>query len=108
MISSASTAGRPKRIWIADSSRFSTALYSPAEHRLERRDHVADDVFRRVVQQRCEPVADVDARYLLAHHGFDQQRVLRHREDVRARGLAVPARHPRQSMRDVDDLDVER
>ena len=83
-------------------------LVVAAEHRLERRDHVADDIFRRVVQQRREPEADVDARHLLAHHGFHQQRVLRHREDMRAAGLPVPARDARQAMGDVGDLDIER
>jgi hypothetical protein len=33
--------------------------------------------------------------------------VLRHREHVRALGLAVPAGHPRQPVSDVLDLDVE-
>ena len=42
------------------------------------------------------------------HHGFDQERVLGDREDMRAAGLAVPARDPRQPMGDVGDLDVER
>jgi len=52
--------------------------------------------------------AGVDSRRLCAHHGFDQQRVLRHREDMRAAGLPVPARDPRQPMGDVGDFDVER
>ena len=60
------------------------------------------------MQQRREPEAHIDARRLLAHHGFDQQRVLRDRENMRAAGLAVPARDPRQPMGDVGDLDVER
>ena len=52
--------------------------------------------------------ADVDARRLLAHHRFDQQRVLRHREDMRATGLAVPARDACEPMGDIGDLDIER
>ena len=83
-------------------------LVVAAEHRLEWRDHVADDIFRRVVQQSREPKADIDARHLLAHHGFHQQRVLRHREDMRAAGLPVPARDARQAMGDIGDLDIER
>ncbi len=52
--SAGSSGGRPKRRWIAASSRFSTRLVGVADHRLERRDHVADHVFRRVVQQQRE------------------------------------------------------
>ena len=37
-------------------------LVGAADHRLERRDHVADDVFRRVVQQDREPRLAVEAR----------------------------------------------
>ena len=37
-----------------------------------------------------------------------QERVLRHREDVVADGLPVPARDAREAVRDVLDLDVER
>ena len=39
---------------------------------------------------------------------LDQKRVLGDREDVLADGLAVPAGDPREPMRDVLDLDVER
>ena len=41
-------------------------------------------------------------------HGLDQQRVLGDREDMRAVGLAVPARDAGEPVRDVVDLDVER
>jgi hypothetical protein len=47
-------------------------LVGAADHGLERRDHVANDVFRRVVQQRREPYAIVDTRRLLAQHRFHQ------------------------------------
>jgi len=30
------------------------------------------NIFRRIVQQRGEPEADIDPRRLLAHHGLDQ------------------------------------
>src|SRR5215213_714920 len=57
--------------WLRDRPRRQQPLLHhlvvAAEHRLERRDHVADDIFRRVVQQRCNPEAGVDARHLLAH-----------------------------------------
>src|SRR5215207_8037200 len=39
---------------------------------------------------------------------FDQQRVLRHREDVLPDSLPVPARDAREAMGDVFDLDVQR
>ncbi len=48
-------------------------------------------------------VTDLPARDLL-----HQQRVLGDRKDVRPDGLAVPARDPRETMRDVLDLYVER
>ena len=82
-------------------------LVGVADHRLERRDHVADHVFRRVVQQHAEPAGTIEAR-ALARDDLDQQRMLGDGEDVRALGLAVPARHARETMGDVLDLDVER
>ena len=60
------------------------------------------------MQQGGQPQLFVDPRRARAHHGFDQQRVLRDREDMRAAGLAVPAGDTRQPMGDVGDLDVER
>ena len=87
---------------------FFDRLVVAAEHRFERRDHVADDIFRRVVQQGREPHRCIEPRRLFAHHGFDQQRVLRDREDMRAAGLAVPARNACQPMGDIGYLDVER
>ena len=83
-------------------------LVGVADHRLERRDHVADHVFRRVVQQDREPRPPVEPRRARPRHRLDQQRVLRDREDMRAVGLAVPARDAREPVRDVLDLDVER
>ncbi|MGY3360983.1 hypothetical protein ACVWZK_007646 [Bradyrhizobium sp. GM0.4] len=60
------------------------------------------------MQQRGKPHALIHAGILVPHHGFDQQRMLRDREDVCADGLAVPAGNTRQPMRDVGDLDIER
>ena len=59
-------------------------LVGVADHRLERRDHVADHIFRRVVQQDRKPRPPVEARRARARDGLDQQRVLRDREDMRA------------------------
>ena len=50
----------------------------------------------------------VEARRPRPRHAIDQQRVLRDREDVRAVGLAVPARDAGEPVRDVLDLDVKR
>ena len=55
-----------------------------------------------------EAAVAVEARNLGARQRLDQQRVLRDGEDVRALGLAVPARDAREAVRDVLDLDVER
>ena len=55
-----------------------------------------------------EPAAAVEPGRADARQCFDQHAMLRHGEDVRALGLAVPARDARQSMRDVFQLDVER
>ncbi len=41
-------------------------LVAVADHGLERRNHVADDIFRRVMQQQREPAGDVETRDLLS------------------------------------------
>ena len=82
-------------------------LVRVADHRLERRDHVADHVFRSIVEENAESARAVEA-CARARDGLDQERMLGHRVDVRAPGLAVPARHAREPVRDVGDLDVER
>ena len=87
---------------------FFDGLVGISNHNLERRDHVADDVFRRVMQQEREPPCTVQPRCLGPRHRFHQQRMLRDRENIFALGLAVPARDPRQPMRDILDLDIER
>ena len=83
-------------------------LVVEAERRLERADHVADDVLWRVMQQRHQTQLLVPVRRDLAANLLHDHRVLRHREGVRADGLAVPARHAREAVRDILDLDVER
>jgi hypothetical protein len=59
------------------------------------------------VEENAEPARAVEAR-ALSRDGFDQERMLGDREDVRALGLPVPAGDARKSMGDVRDLDVER
>jgi len=82
-------------------------LVGIADHGLEGRDHVANHVFGRIVQEHREPAAAIEPR-IRACDGLDQERMLRHRVDVRAFGLSVPARDARKTVRNVGDLDVER
>ena len=79
-----------------------------ADDRLERRDHVADHVFGRVVQHQREGEPSIDVAVLLPRDLADEQRVLRHRKNVLAHGLAVPACDPGEAVGDVLDFDVER
>src|SRR5919197_3001096 len=82
-------------------------LVGIADHGLERRDHVADHVFRGIVEENAEAARTVEAR-ALARDRFDQERMLGDGEDVRAFGLPIPAGNPRETVRNVGDLDVER
>ena len=59
------------------------------------------------MQENAEAACPIEAR-ALARDGFDQERMLGHREDVRALGLPIPTGNAREPMRDVGDLDVER
>ena len=79
-----------------------------ADGRLERRDHVADDVFRRVMQQRGESIGGARGGFGGGEQSLDQQRVLSDRKDLVAARLPVPARDARQAMRNILDLDIER
>ncbi len=60
------------------------------------------------MQQYRKTPAAIEPRYARPRQRFDQEAVLRHRVDIGADGLSVPARDPRQAMRDVFKLDVER
>ena len=82
-------------------------LVGVPDHRLEGRDHVADHVFGCIVQQDGEPVAGIDAQ-VLASDQLGEQRVLGDGENMRPRGLPVPARDAGEPVGDVLDLDVER
>jgi uncharacterized protein (DUF2267 family) len=75
---------------------------------LERRNHVADHVFGRIMQQHGAAACLIEPRHLGSRQRFDQQRMLRNRKDGGALGLPVPARHARKPVRDVLDLDIER
>src|SRR5262245_278110 len=82
-------------------------LVGVADDRLEWRYHVADHVFRGIVQQNAQTRCPVEPR-ARARDRFDQQRMLGDGQDVRALGLPVPAGDAREPVRDVGDLDVER
>ena len=71
-----------------------------ADHRLERRNHVADHIFGRIVQQHREAAAALQSGRALVGQRLDEQRMLRDREDVRAACLSIPARHARKPVRD--------
>ena len=60
------------------------------------------------MQQDGKPPGAIEPRRPFARQRFDQTTMLRDGKDMRARRLAVPARHPRQAMGDVLDLDIER
>ncbi len=83
------------------------AFVGVADHCLERRDHVADHVFRRVVQEHSEAALTIEVGALVRKR-FHQQRVLGDRKNVGADRLPVPARDAREPVRDVRDLDIER
>ncbi len=78
-----------------------------ADHRLERRDHVPDHVFGRIMQEQAEPEPAIDAAELATGNLLHQQSVLRHRKNMIAAGLPVPAGDAGEPVRDVLDLDIE-
>ena len=84
------------------------SLVVDADRRLERADHVADDVFGRIMEQAGEPPAAFETRRLPTGDVLDEEAVLGDREGMVALGLAVPAGDARQAVGDVLDLDVER
>ncbi len=79
-----------------------------AHESLEGRNEVADHIFRRIVQQGREPAGPAETRLEMTGQCFDEQRMLCHRQDVRPAGLAVPAGHAGQTMRDVVEVDIVR
>ena len=79
-----------------------------AKEGLERRDHVADHIFRRVVKQHREAALRTGVGRGQARDILDQKRVLGDREGVLSKRLPVPAGNAGKPVRDVVDLDVER
>ena len=70
--------------------------------------HVADDIFRRVVQQDREAALVVESRNLGARQRLNQQGVLSNGEDVRPLRLPIPAGNARQSVRYILQFDIKR
>ena len=78
------------------------------QRRLERRDHVAHHIFRRIMQQGHQPRGPVQLPVDVGGDALHQHAMLRHREGMVALGLAIPPGHPRQPMGNVLDLDIKR
>src|SRR5258708_28970028 len=83
-------------------------LVVDADRGLEGADKIADNIFRRIVQERHEARAPCQPRAYLARYSLHQHAVLRNRECVGASGLAVPSRYAREAMGYVLDFDIER
>ena len=83
-------------------------LITIAEHRFEWRDHVADHVFRGVMEQGEQARLRVQPRLDVQAEGFDDNAVLGNGKGVRALGLAVPAGDSSQPMSDILDFDIDR
>ena len=79
-----------------------------ADHRFEGRDHVANDVFRRIMQEGREEIGIVEAGIRSAGAGLDQQGMLGDGKDRRATRLAVPSGDASEAVGDIFDLDIER
>src|SRR5262252_5642493 len=60
------------------------------------------------MEQQCKCKPPISPPSATARDLLRQQRVLCHRENVITMGLSVPPRHPRQTMSDILDLNVER
>ena len=83
-------------------------LVVAAHRRLEGRDDVAHHVLGRIVEERIEPRLGTGRGVLRREDLEHQDRMLRDRERIVALGLPIPARHSRQPVRDIAELDVER
>ncbi len=70
--------------------------------------HVADHIFRRIVQKCCQLPARGNSRILAAKNLFHQQRMFCHRIGPVALGLTIPPRDKGQPMGNVFDFDVHR
>ena len=84
------------------------SLVINADCDLERADEVTDHIFRGVMKQSHETCIAAEPGIEVRRNPFHQHAMLRDRKAVLALGLAIPARHARQAMGDVLNLDVQR
>ena len=83
-------------------------LVVAADNRLERRNHVANDIFGRIMEQRRQPIARRGARFARQGDLFDKQAVLSDGKGMIADGLSVPAGNTGQAVGDVVDFHIQR
>jgi hypothetical protein len=93
-------------IWVRQEPVFDGFIIAP-NHRFKRRDHIADDIFGRVMQQGCQTIGLWKACLHRDKNSLYQHRMLRHRENGRPNGLTIPSRHSSQSVRNILDFDIE-
>lgn len=84
-------AGQAKAVMDSDHQPVLNDFIVLGQNNLERRDHIANDVFRGIMQQAGQSPFTVDAGVHLAEQPFHQNRVLGNAEGPLAPGLAVPA-----------------
>lgn len=87
---------------------FLHGFITAADHGFERRDHVADDIFRGVVQKRHLHIVGRRIRTYAAENVLHDEAMLGDGEGVIAARLAVPAGDAGKTMRDIGDFYVER
>ncbi|MNZ72048.1 hypothetical protein D3C78_904180 [compost metagenome] len=87
---------------------FFHGLVTTADHGFERRDHIADDIFRRVMQKRHLHVIRRRTRAHAAEDGFDDEAMLGDGKGVVAARLAVPAGDTGKAVGDIGNFHIER
>lgn len=83
-------------------------LVTAADHGFERRDHVADHIFRRIVQKRHLHLVRRGTRAHAAENGLDDEAMLGDGKGVVAARLAVPAGDAGKAMSNVGNFHIER
>ncbi len=83
-------------------------LVSGSDGGFDRADHVADHIFRGIVQQGRQLPFGRDARRHPAEQCFHQKRMLGHRIGMITARLPVPARDEGKAVGNILDLDIDR
>jgi len=83
-------------------------LIAVAQNCLEWRDHIAHDVFWRIMQERQQTRAWIKPWFEMHAEGFDNNAMLRHGKGMSAFGLPIPPRNPREAMSNIFNLDIHR